>query len=105
MIKKALLLTTLMMGLSTAYASDLSCGQKESEFDKTKKTFLGEAMKSKPSFIEMTKANQKSNQSAKSEKKTEKPCDEHCADKEHCEEYGHACDESCGEHKDHDHKH
>lgn len=101
MIKKALLLTTLMIGFSTTYAGDLSCGPKDSEFEKTKKTFLGEAVKSKPSFIEMTKANQKSNKNVKSEKL----CDENCADKEHCEEHGHDCDESCGEHKDHDHKH
>lgn len=104
MIKKALLLSTLMMALTAAHAGDLSCGTKESDLDKTKRTFLGETMKSKSSFIEMSKANKKSTQNVKSEK-TAKPCDEHCTDKEHCEDHGHDCDTNCDEHKNHNHKH
>lgn len=100
MIKKTLLLAILMIGFTSAYAGDLSCGPKESELDKTKKTFLGETMKNKQSFIESTK----SKQSVQSEKKSEKPCDEHCADKEHCEEHDHDCDDHCGDHKNHSHK-
>lgn len=100
MIKKTLLLATLMIGFTSAYAGDLSCGSKENDLDKSQKTFLGETVKNKQSFIELTK----SKQSVQSEKKSEKPCDEHCADKEHCEEHNHDCDDHCGDHKDHNHK-
>lgn len=100
MIKKTLQLITLMIGFSTVYAGDLSCGKQDDTLENTKKIFVGETKKNKSSLTEMVKANQ----DAKS-KKVEKSCDELCADKEHCEEKGHDCDENCGDHKNHDHKH
>ena len=99
MIRKTLLLATLMIGFTSVYAGDLSCGPTESELDKSKTKLLGETMKSNQSFIELTK----SKQSVQSEKKSEKPCDEHCTDKEHCEEHNHDCDDHCADHN-HSHK-